>query len=163
LTNLSEDPLLSGKVLHSLSREKIRVGKKNGNPQPEIILGGLGIKPNHAYFVNEEGTISLYPEDVFLNLMFSPFRMNVVKVFSSTETKFLNPESYSIMIESSLVPARSMSSKTLEKKKNPHIMISSKMLKSIGNSLKESCWMLKIRKIKQRSKKRKRKEKKKVK
>lgn len=48
LTNLHEDPMLSGIVYYPLSCGEIHIGRKTGNPPPEIILGAVGIKPNHA-------------------------------------------------------------------------------------------------------------------
>ena len=55
LQNLSEDPLLNGKVLYSLMKEKIHIGKKDGDPVPDIILGGIGINKNHAVIENIGG------------------------------------------------------------------------------------------------------------
>lgn len=43
LTNLHEDPQLSGKVYYSLTRCPFYIGRKTGNPMPKIILGALGI------------------------------------------------------------------------------------------------------------------------
>lgn len=48
MTNLHEDPMLSGCVYYSLLKGEIHIGRKTGNPVPEIILGAIGIKPNHA-------------------------------------------------------------------------------------------------------------------
>lgn len=48
LTNLHEDPLMSGVVYYSLLKGEINIGRKTGKPVPEIILGAIGIKPNHA-------------------------------------------------------------------------------------------------------------------
>jgi kinesin family protein 1 len=48
LTNLHEDPLMSGIVYYSLLKGEIHIGRKTGKPVPEIILGAIGIKPNHA-------------------------------------------------------------------------------------------------------------------
>jgi len=64
LMNLNEDPLLSGKVLHSLNREKTLIGKRNGDPVPDIVLGGIGIKPNHAEILNKNDKIILIPKDL---------------------------------------------------------------------------------------------------
>ena len=41
--NLNEDPLLNGKIIYPLNKDEIYVGRKNGNPVPDIILNGLGI------------------------------------------------------------------------------------------------------------------------
>jgi len=59
LVNLNEDPYLNAKVKYSLSKESCIVGKKNGNPLPSIILGGLEIHKNHAIFTNQNGNIYL--------------------------------------------------------------------------------------------------------
>ena len=48
IANLHEDPLMSGVVYYSLLKGVINIGRKTGNPVPEIILGAIGIKPNHA-------------------------------------------------------------------------------------------------------------------
>lgn len=55
LKNLNEDPLLNGKVIYSLTKSVTHVGRETGSPVPEIILRGLGIKANHARFINDEG------------------------------------------------------------------------------------------------------------
>ena len=116
LMNLNEDPLLSGKVLHSLDRgthqiyfsqitlsqlELIRIGKKNGNPVPEVVLGGISIKPNHAQITNKEGKITIAPCDVTFCFQkyFITFRLNVENSYSLTDKKFNKKQSYSIMIE----------------------------------------------------------------
>ena len=39
---------MSGVVYYSLLKGEIQIGRKTGNPVPEIILGAIGIKPNHA-------------------------------------------------------------------------------------------------------------------
>lgn len=60
MTNLHEDPQLNGVVQYSLTKQKqTLVGRKNGTPEPHIILGGLGIKPNHAVFTAEGDVITL--------------------------------------------------------------------------------------------------------
>jgi len=63
LLNLNEDPLLSGKILHSLAKEKVLIGRKNVEPVPDIVLGGIGIKAQHAEILNEDGKISISPCD----------------------------------------------------------------------------------------------------
>ncbi len=45
LVNLNEDPMLDRKIQYDLTQaEQIYVGRKNGNPPPSIILGGIGIQ-----------------------------------------------------------------------------------------------------------------------
>ena len=48
LVQLHEDPMLSGKVYYSLANGSIHMGKRKGNPTPQIILGDINIKTNHA-------------------------------------------------------------------------------------------------------------------
>jgi len=48
LRNLHEDPQLSGVVYYSMASGMIKIGRANGNPKPQVIIGALGIKPNHA-------------------------------------------------------------------------------------------------------------------
>jgi len=43
------------------------IGKKNGNPVPQIILGGT-IKPNHAIIYNKDNKLFIEPFDVFFIL-----------------------------------------------------------------------------------------------
>jgi len=40
------------------------IGRKNVDPAPDIVLGSLGIKAQHAEILNEEGKISICPCDV---------------------------------------------------------------------------------------------------
>ena len=51
LVVLNEDPQLSHKLKYSLKELPIYVGRKHGNPAPKIKLSGIGIKQNHAIFV----------------------------------------------------------------------------------------------------------------
>jgi hypothetical protein len=48
LVKLDEDEQISSIVYYSLLKGEIHIGRKKGNPVPEIILGAIGIKPNHA-------------------------------------------------------------------------------------------------------------------
>lgn len=48
LVVLNEDPQLSHKLRYSLKDLPIYVGRKHGNPTPNITLSGIGIKVNHA-------------------------------------------------------------------------------------------------------------------
>jgi len=52
LLNLNEDPQLSHKLRYSLEKLPLYVGRKHGNPPPQITLSGIGIKNNHAIFAN---------------------------------------------------------------------------------------------------------------
>ena len=49
-------------------KEKTYIGRKNGDPVPDIILGGMGIKPVHALIINEENDLSVEPMEVLYNL-----------------------------------------------------------------------------------------------
>ena len=62
---LNEDPQLSHKLKYSLKELPIYVGRKHGNPQPKIKLSGIGIKQNHAIFVqgDKENEIILKPNE----------------------------------------------------------------------------------------------------
>jgi hypothetical protein len=51
---LNEDPQLSHKLRYSLKELPVYVGRKHGNPSPQITLSGIGIKVNHAIFRSEE-------------------------------------------------------------------------------------------------------------
>lgn len=39
--------MLNGKVKYNIQNELI-IGRKNGKPIPQVVLGALGIEPNHA-------------------------------------------------------------------------------------------------------------------
>ena len=60
LTNLNEDSQLSGMLYYSMDECPIHIGRKNGDPKPKVIIGGIGILPNHAVFeridYNEDGS-----------------------------------------------------------------------------------------------------------
>ena len=65
LVVLNEDPQLSHKLKYSLTQLPIYVGRKHGNPTPQITLSGIGIKQNHAIFQqgSKEGEVVLKPKD----------------------------------------------------------------------------------------------------
>ncbi len=71
--NVSEDPLLSGKIVYNFEDGPVRVGKKSGNPRPQILLGSITIQPNHAIFEKEGAQVFLSPcapecaEALFIN------------------------------------------------------------------------------------------------
>lgn len=62
---LNEDPQLSHKLKYSLKELPVYVGRKHGNPTPQIQLSGIGIKVNHAIFKRDNNTneICLKPFD----------------------------------------------------------------------------------------------------
>ena len=61
---LNEDPQLSHKLKYSLKELPVYVGRKHGNPTPKIKLSGIGIKTNHAIFVEgNENEIILKPNE----------------------------------------------------------------------------------------------------
>ena len=63
LVVLNEDPQLSHKLRYSLKTLPVYVGRKHGNPTPQIILSGIGIKQNHAVFIQEGDNIVLKPNE----------------------------------------------------------------------------------------------------
>ena len=65
LVVLNEDPQLSHKLKYPLDQLPVYVGRKHGNPTPQIVLSGIGIKPNHAVFIKDEKSddIILKPND----------------------------------------------------------------------------------------------------
>ena len=60
---LNEDPQLSHKLRYALNELPVYVGRKHGNPTPQITLSGIGIKQNHAVFVKEGDGILLKQND----------------------------------------------------------------------------------------------------
>lgn len=54
LVVLNEDPQLSHKLKYGLANLPVYVGRKLGNPTPQICLSGIGIKINHAVFLHDE-------------------------------------------------------------------------------------------------------------
>ena len=60
---LNEDPQLSHKLRYALNELPVYVGRKHGNPQPQIVLSGIGIKQNHAVFFREGDNILLKASD----------------------------------------------------------------------------------------------------
>ena len=63
LVVLNEDPQLSHKLKYQLVDLPIYVGRKHGNPPPQITLSGIGIKQNHAIFEKQGEDIILKPND----------------------------------------------------------------------------------------------------
>ena len=75
LVVLNEDPQLSHKLRYSLKNLPFYVGRKQGNPTPQIILSGIGIRQNHAVFIKRGDNIVLKANDngakeyIFINGM----------------------------------------------------------------------------------------------
>ena len=63
LVVLNEDAQLSYKLKYPLNELPVYVGRKHGNPEPQIKLSGIGINQNHAIFVKQGGEILLKPQD----------------------------------------------------------------------------------------------------
>ena len=65
LVVLNEDPQLSHKLKYGLVNLPVYVGRKLGNPPPQICLSGIGIKVNHGVFLHDEirKGIVLKPKD----------------------------------------------------------------------------------------------------
>lgn len=57
--------MLDRKQAYGLQQgQKLIVGRKNANPEAQIVLGGIGIQKNHAFFtVDSEGNIVLTPTE----------------------------------------------------------------------------------------------------
>ena len=60
---LDEDEQLSHKLKYSLNKLPIYVGKKNGNPPPDITLTGIWVSTNHAVFEQKDENIVLKPRE----------------------------------------------------------------------------------------------------
>jgi len=63
LVVLDEDAQLSHKLKYSLADLPVYVGRKHGNPTPQITLLGIGVKQNHAVFEKQGDNIVLKPND----------------------------------------------------------------------------------------------------
>ncbi|KAI7852557.1 hypothetical protein BDC45DRAFT_443497 [Circinella umbellata] len=63
LVNLSEDPLMSECLVYQLKPGKTRVGKENTDTPAEIRLSGSNIQEEHCVFENENGTVTLHPNE----------------------------------------------------------------------------------------------------
>merc|ERR1712235_5874 len=62
LTNLNEDPMLSGVVHHYMKADaKVTIGRKDADPKPDVALTGLGVQKNHAVISCEESVYKIEP------------------------------------------------------------------------------------------------------
>lgn len=63
IINLNIDPMLDRKVFYDLVKEPlVHVGRKNGDPVPQIMLGGIGIAINHAHFEKKKDGVWVIPK-----------------------------------------------------------------------------------------------------
>lgn len=85
MINLNEDPMLSGKMIYSFENPETHIGRKNGDPAPDVILNGIGIEKNHAIILNEDGAIYIQPFNVF-TIYYLLFTTSPSAVSSSTST-----------------------------------------------------------------------------
>ena len=63
LVVLDEDEQLSHKLKYSLINLPIYIGKKNGNPPPDITLTGISVSTNHAVIEKKDKDIIIKPRD----------------------------------------------------------------------------------------------------
>jgi kinesin family protein 1 len=99
LVVLNEDPQLSHKLKYQLVELPIYVGRKHGNPPPQITLSGIGIKQNHAIFEKQGEDIILKPNDkdareyIFINGKNIPQEGQIIKtkdrIIFGTNTIFI--------------------------------------------------------------------------
>lgn len=61
ISNLNEDPLLSGYISHQFKPGKNRIGKKNPSNPPDIPIEGLGIGIDHCVVEWENDTFTIIP------------------------------------------------------------------------------------------------------
>ena len=61
LSNLNEDPLLSGNIKHVLKQGINRFGKRDQNNPPDFVVEGLGIGTEHCRINYENGRIRIAP------------------------------------------------------------------------------------------------------
>jgi pSer/pThr/pTyr-binding forkhead associated (FHA) protein len=62
IINLNEDPQLDRKVFYDMTKQEATfVGRKNGDPEPQVVLGGIGIQSNHAVFEKTKNGYLLKP------------------------------------------------------------------------------------------------------
>jgi len=99
LVVLNEDPQLSYKLKYQLVDLPVYVGRKHGNPTPQITLSGIGIKQNHAIFEKQGEEIILKPNDkdareyIFINGKNIPPEGQIIKtkdrIIFGTNTIFI--------------------------------------------------------------------------
>ncbi|CAG5132776.1 unnamed protein product, partial [Candidula unifasciata] len=68
--NLSEDPALTGMLIHFCREGTVTIGNKNAVPVPDIIMNGLSIQKEHASVTNQKGVVtlkSLFNTKIFIN------------------------------------------------------------------------------------------------
>ncbi|KAL8609995.1 Kinesin-like protein kif1a [Nucella lapillus] len=61
LVNLNEDPLMSECLIYYIKDGTTRVGQHDAQGQQDIQLSGFNILPQHCYFENVEGVVTLVP------------------------------------------------------------------------------------------------------
>lgn len=61
LSNLNEDPLLSGKIRHIFHEGTNTIGKSDPNSMPDIVIGGVGVSRSHCQIDFDGKTAQLVP------------------------------------------------------------------------------------------------------
>jgi hypothetical protein len=57
--NLNEDPTLSDCLVYFFKEGATVIGQKSGDPQPDIMLGGVGIEPRHCVVENTSNSVKI--------------------------------------------------------------------------------------------------------
>lgn len=61
LTNINEDPALSGVLLYYIEGEQTTLGTAQADPAPTITLKGLNIQKKHAVFTKRGKVVTIQP------------------------------------------------------------------------------------------------------
>ncbi|KAI9268325.1 hypothetical protein BDA99DRAFT_558482 [Phascolomyces articulosus] len=69
LVNLSEDPLMSECLVYQLKPGNTRVGKESSETPAEIRLSGSNIQEEHCVFENDNGAVTLHPNEGSLTMV----------------------------------------------------------------------------------------------
>lgn len=65
ITNINEDPQLSGKVYYNFKQLPLSVGRKNADPPVDVVLNSSSVRPRHCTFDSDkDDNITLTPEDM---------------------------------------------------------------------------------------------------
>lgn len=98
MTNLNDDPLLSQCLYYPMTQFPVTVGRKNSTPPPNIILGGVSIRPQHAQFaLLPNGLIQLElidPDEAVLSgtlVNGAPLKDGVTHVLHHLDTLYFGP------------------------------------------------------------------------
>lgn len=95
LSNLNEDPLLSGNIKHGFKEGRNVVGRRNDQSPPDIVVEGLGVQAGHCIVQRQGDVYTLIPSESAKTMVNGKLVTEPVKLAHGDRIRFGNHNYFS--------------------------------------------------------------------